>query len=496
MSPRQVPHDLDVEAGLLGVMILSPGARAQAYGMLVADDFYKPAHRLLFAAIGAVEHRGEAVDTTTVADQLRRDGLLGTVGGPAGLIELNAKAPAFDRASSYARIVVDDANLRRLIALGDEIAEIGYKGPEDVGAAVEHAQAMLAEVAARTQGRRRAITTTVSNVEAEQVDFLWAGRIPRGKVTVLDGDPGLGKSTVALDIAARVSTGSPMPECTERREPAGVVLLSAEDGIGDTIRPRLEAAGADCHRIVVLAGVLGVGGPPRLPSLPGDTSELGRVVAETGAALIVIDPLMAYLDRQVDSYRDQDVRGALHRLARLAETSGAAVLIIRHLNKSAGGSALYRGGGSIGIIGAARSGLLVGTDPEDERRRVLAVNKANLAEKLEALAYRLVPDDKWGCVRVCWEGPTGYRAEQLVGLHSDAEQEAAGALADACDLLQEVLGDGPRWVAHVRDEARAASVAWRTVVRAKAYLHVLSAKIGKPGDSEQGWQWYLPKDAK
>src|SRR5918997_427133 len=179
----------------------------------------------------------------------------------------------------------------------------------------------------------------LSEVEPEQVEWLWPGRLPLGKLAVLDGDPGLGKSALTLDLAARVSAGLELP-----------------DG------GRCGPAGADNERIVALT-MIGVGTrAERLVSLTQDLDAIEAAIGRVGAALVVIDPLMAFLTGKTDSHKDQDIRRGLAPLAALAERKGAAVLLVRHLNKSAGGNALYRGGGSIGIIGAARAGLVVAPD--------------------------------------------------------------------------------------------------------------------------------------
>src|SRR4029079_8173039 len=170
------------------------------------------------------------------------------------------------------------------------------------------------------------------------------------------GDPGLGKSSLTLDMAARISTGRPMPGALDaQRPPADVVLLSAEDGLADTVRPRLEAAGADLTRIFAMDAVpTGPGRPGRPPVFPDDVGWLHDLIVMKGVRFVIIDPLMAFLGLSVNAMNDQNVRRALFPLSRLAETTGAVILVVRHLNKNTQGSALYRGGGSIGIIGAAR----------------------------------------------------------------------------------------------------------------------------------------------
>src|SRR5215207_5203867 len=225
----------------------------------------------------------------------------------------------------------------------------------------------------------------LSDVEPEQVDWLWPGRIPKGKLTVLDGDPGLGKSAATLDLAARVSAGLNLPDDTPC-EAAGAVICSAEDGLADTIRPRLDAAGGDPSRVLSLATVTDEEGLERPISIPEDIPIIENAIGRVGAVLVIIDPLMAFFGADIDSYKDQNVRRALAALASLGERTGAAIVIVRHLNKSGGKTPIYRGGGSIGIIGAARSGMMVGEDPDDENRRVLAPAKSNLAAPAPSLS--------------------------------------------------------------------------------------------------------------
>jgi RecA-family ATPase len=289
-----------------------------------------------------------------------------------------------------------------------------------------------------------ATVVCLADVRPERVEWLWASRIPLGKVTVLDGDPGLGKSTITLDLGARVSTGRPMPGETAALPPAGVVLLSAEDGLADTIRPRLDAAGADVSRIVALTAVSGEDGD-RLPTLPQDLDRLEDTIQEHDAALVVVDVLMAYLSGDVNAHRDQDVRSVLARLAAMADRTRAAVIVLRHLNKATGGPAIYRGGGSIGISGAARSALVVGRDPDDESRLVLAVVKSNLAATAPSLAYRIV--DRSGVAAIDWEGASDLTASQLLVIHRPiARRSARGSLPPAplADVTNPPRGAGSR----------------------------------------------------
>ena len=335
----------------------------------------------------------------------------------------------------------------------------------------------------------------LSEVEPERVAWLWEGRIPLGKLTIVDGDPGLGKSTLGEgELAARVTSGSPWPDGTPC--PLGsVVMLTAEDGLADTIRPRLDAHGADAARVVCFEAVEYGPDEERPPSLALDVARIEAAVVREGALLVVIDVLMAFLGSRTDSYRDQDVRAALTPLVKMAERTGCAVICLRHLSKTGGANALYRGGGSIGIIGAARAGLLVARDPEDDERRILAVTKNNLAAPVPALAFRLVPDEEHGCARVAWDGQTSHTAAQLLE-HIDPDERSAGD--EAAAFLADLLAAGPAPAKKVKAAARDAGIADRTLDRAKKRTGVEAKREGFGADGV--WYWALtatepPKDA-
>jgi putative DNA primase/helicase len=324
-------------------------------------------------------------------------------------------------------------------------------------------------------------------VQREALSPLWDGRLYRGKLHGVEGDPGLGKSTAMLDIAARLSRGAAMPDGTPGIGPSGVVILGAEDGLADTVRPRLEAAGADLSRIVALTAIVDAGGE-RLPALPLDLGAIETAIREVDAVLVIVDPLMAFLDASVNSWRDQDVRRALAPAARLAERTGCAVVFIRHLNKSAGSHAMYRGGGSIGIVGAARVALLVAADPDDEERRVMATIKNNLAPHPPSLAFRLVGDEVIGAARVEWLGESGHRASALLAIPTDEGER--GALDEAVDILRTILSDGPVLAKDAEREAYAAGVKRRTLDRARKAAGVRAQRVGGLGRDGR-WQWSL-----
>jgi hypothetical protein len=324
----------------------------------------------------------------------------------------------------------------------------------------------------------------LSEVEAERVDWLWRGRIPKGKLTLIDGDPGLGKSALVVDFAARKSVGGQWPDGAPC-EVGGVVICSAEDGLADTIRPRLDAAGGDPEKVLALSTLM-QDGNERLISIPEDIPTIERGIERVNADAVFIDPLMAFLSGRHNAHKDQDVRRALAPLAGLAERTGAAVGVVRHLNKASGGNPLYRGGGSIGIVGAARSALLVAKHPEVDEQRVLAPLKSNLAQPASSLAFSLTEADN-GAVRVEWLGETTYTADALLSAPIDPEERSA--LGEAKDFLRDALKDAPRWSKAVKKEASEADISEITLKRAKRELGVRSEK-----EADGSRTWRLPED--
>lgn len=330
----------------------------------------------------------------------------------------------------------------------------------------------------------------LADVEPELVSWLWPGRLPRGKLVLLDGDPSIGKSTLGMDLAGRVSAGKEMPDGCVLDAAGDVVILSAEDGAADTIRPRLDAAGGDPERVHLLIDVLEHDDEGRArrraPLLPVDIDRIEALVRKTRADLALVDVLAAYLGK-TDSYRDSEVRGVLHPLAQMAERTGCVVLCLRHLTKNGGTNPLHRGQGSIAFTGAARVVLLAGADPEDDSRRILAVSKNNLAPIGDALAFRLVNAPEHGCARVAWEGTTTHRAVDLLSVRDDDIDTR-----DAADVLREVLADGPLRVKDALEKMAEAGFSKDQAKRAKSKAGVRSVKFGKPGDADSGWQWKLP----
>ncbi len=257
----------------------------------------------------------------------------------------------------------------------------------------------------------------LSEIAAQEVRWLWEKRIPLGKITILDGDPGMGKSLFAINIAARITTGQPMPDGAPGTQ-GSVILIAPEDGAGDTLRPRLEAAGGDPSRVLLLNLVEGLDEKKvkvndRPFSLSHDLEVLETEIKRTNAVLVVLDPLTAVLGRRLAASRDQDVREVFTPLAHLAERTNCAILIIRHLGKVTSPNALYRGAGSIGIIAAARTGLILAQHPYEENRRILATTKNNLSNTAPNLTYQVMENES-AIPYFQWLGENTYTLSTLL----------------------------------------------------------------------------------
>jgi hypothetical protein len=325
-----------------------------------------------------------------------------------------------------------------------------------------------------------------STIEMKEVRWLWDKRIPLGKLTIFDGDPDLGKSVVTVDIAARVSTGRDFPDGA-KCDPAPVIMCNVEDGADDTIVPRLDAHNADLDSVYLFSSVPsssnGKDSTKRLLDLPRDVEMLEELVKEKEAKLLIIDPVLTMLGGDV--YKDQEARKALTPVKDMAERTGGAVIGVRHLNKAVGLKAIQRGGGNMGLIGVARAGVFFAEHPDDNKMRVFAPHKSNLAQKQPSLTYRVVTGGAHKTALIEWVGVTEHDANTLAA-DSPIPHEK-GKLEEAQAFLQDELKDGPMWATQIYIDARKAGVAERTLLRAKDALHVKSSRIGN-----EGWQWALP----
>jgi RecA/RadA recombinase len=309
-----------------------------------------------------------------------------------------------------------------------------------------------------------------SSIIPRNVDWLWHPYIPYGRITIVLGDPGEGKTTFALNLAAKLSIGQEMPETLNSPSaPRNVIYQSAEDGLADTIKPRLVSAGANCSNIAFIDG----GEYP----LTLDDERLERAIIESGARLLVLDPLQAFVGANSDVHRANDMRPIFHKLAGIAERTGCAVVVIGHMNKASGSKGLYRGLGSIDIVAAARSVLLVGRLKDNPSIRVMAHVKSSLAPEGCSIAFELLSG---GGFR--WIGPYDITAEELLsGVPFNDENKSEQAQAMLCQLLEA----GPVPCTAIYTRFRGLGIGERTVDTAKRILNIKSMKRA------DGWYWSL-----
>ena len=338
---------------------------------------------------------------------------------------------------------------------------------------------------------------TLSTVQPEPVSWLWEPYIPRRKLTLVEGDPGTGKTWLMLQIAAAISQGYSLPG--QGGKPQGnqgsgqpVLYLTAEDGLADTLRPRLDAAGADCANVHALtgwqeqAGETVTTGSVTLADLP----VIKIAMAQFSPALVIIDPLQAYLGAKTDMYRANEVRPLLAALMLLAEQYDCAIVCVRHLAKTSQSRAIYRGLGSIDFTAAARSVLLVDDEPQAQReggdivepalsRRVLAHSKSSLAPKGPSLVFEL----RGG--KFYWSGQSAITANELAaGPQRTARRDAEVQKAEA--WLRTYLRGGSRPAKEGYEATAAMGIATRTLMRAKKAIGVQSKKAGEL------WYWHAP----
>ena len=347
---------------------------------------------------------------------------------------------------------------------------------------------------ASTQGTSKPIFASYSTIHAQPIEWLWEGRIAIGKLTMIVGDPGLGKSLITTGtIAATVSKGLAWPVDNVPPSPIGdIILLSAEDDAADTIKPRLEAAGADCTRVHTLQAIRETksdGSPSeRMFSLKRDVDALEQMLETLPECkVVIVDPISAYLD-DTDSHRNAAVRGLLAPLAALASKRRVAIIAVDHLNKNSGEkNSLYRAGGSLGFVAAARAVYIVSKDQDKPERRLVVPIKNNIAKENTGLAYSVVTGSNNAPI-IEWErDPVNITAsEVLATLESEEERTDTNW---AVMVLQHVLSGGPMTAPEVFKECKQAGLSEKQVRRAGKKLGITPKKIG----FSSGWMWELPK---
>lgn len=323
--------------------------------------------------------------------------------------------------------------------------------------------------------------------KSKQLKWLWPGRIPLGQITILEGDPGTAKSQLTCKLAYHVSTGTTWPD-GELCEKGDVVIGNAEDPEEEVIKPRLIAVGADEEHTFTISAAKD---DTQVFTIPDHVPAFEAAIIGRKLRLLVFDPLESFLSTSVDNYRNHHIRRALKSLELMAKRQQCAVVIVRHLIKDDTKKALYRGSGSIGIIGAARSGLSVGHDPTDKTRSIVVPTKANWSVMKPGIAYKIEPfeytNDDGELIstsRINWDGEVKVTADQLITV-VEPEAQASDVLAQC---LRDELSAGPKLSKEVIATMQKRGFARKAVFDTVKYINV---RISKNGDE---WQWELPTD--
>ena len=308
----------------------------------------------------------------------------------------------------------------------------------------------------------------MSEVDTQIVEWLWEPYIPFGKVTIVQGNPGEGKTTFALRLAAACTNRKPFPHMAAH-EPFNVIYQTAEDGLGDTIKPRLMEAEADLDRVLVI--------DESNQGLSLSDERIERAIRQTGARLIILDPIQAYVGEKTDMNKANEIRPMFRRLAEIAERTGCAVILIGHLNKATGGQSAYRGLGSIDFRAAARSVLLIGRVKREPNVRVIVHDKSSLAPEGKPIAFCLDPETGFS-----WIGEYDITADELL---SGAGGNTATKTEQAERLILDLLADGKELASEdIVKAAAEAGISERTVQNAKRNMG------GILGARRVGGQWY------
>lgn len=306
----------------------------------------------------------------------------------------------------------------------------------------------------------------LEDVEIQKINWLWYPYIPFGKITIIQGDPGDGKTTLALRLAALLTKGENLPEDDTERTPINIIYQTAEDGIADTVKPRLLDAGADCSKVKIIDET-------DCPLTMLD-KRIEKALFETGAKVLILDPIQSYVGTNINMNTANEVRSVMSSIGKLAEKYNCAILLIGHMNKTSAKSS-YRGLGSIDFQAAARSVLIVGRLKDNEEIRVVAHGKSSLAPEGDPIAFELnkATGFKW----------LGYYDISLDDLLSGIGNKSK--IQQAENLLLEVLGDSPKKQSFILNKATAIGISKRTLDEAKKNLDIKSVKEG------DYWYWKL-----
>ena len=304
----------------------------------------------------------------------------------------------------------------------------------------------------------------MQDIEVEDIEWLIYPFIPYGKITIIQGDPGEGKTTLVLQIIARLTKGEAIIN-EKAKQPINVIYQTAEDGLGDTIKPRLLSADADCSKVLVI--------DDKDTPLTMRDVRLEQAIVETKAKLVVLDPIQGFLGADVDMHRANKIRPVMKHIAELADKYKCAIILIGHMNKCSMGKSTYRGLGSIDFQAAARSVLIVGRIKDEPEIRVVCQTKSSLAPEAKSIAFRLSKENGFE-----WIGEYDVTADDLLSGTAKGTKKQA-----AIDFLEEFVLNGAKPQTEIIKLAKEKGISEKTVRNAKDELKIKSMRKNN--------QWYL-----
>ena len=306
---------------------------------------------------------------------------------------------------------------------------------------------------------------SMDRIQSQTVKWLWYPYIPLGKITIVQGDPGEGKTTFVLNLTAMLLQGKHFGDNQQTEIPLFIIYQTAEDGLADTVKPKLEEAGADCSKVLVIND--------SEKSLMMDDERLERALNQTGTKVLILEPIQAYLGQGVDMNRANEARDMTKKLGQIAERTGCAIILIGHMNKAGGSKAAYRGIGSIEFFAVARSVLLVARVADKPNIRVVAQIENNLAEEGSPIAFERCSDE------FRWIGEYDITVDELLCGYckanklQQAKQYVKGLYGTETDIASK----------EIEQKAKTMGISKRTLDMVKQELNITSKKIG------DSWYW-------
>jgi len=503
-SFRPPPHNLEAEQALLGAILVNNEAMDRVSSFLEPQHFFDPLHQQIFDTCSEFIAAGKLANPITFRTFFENaEPISSGLTVPQYLGTLAANATTIINMEDYGRTVYDLATRRALIVRCEDAMDVAYDSPVDapVKEQLDKLHDHIGNLLCSCGRDALHISRCLADIDAEPIRWLWPNRFALGKLALVAGAPGLGKSQLMCAMAAAVTTGGTWPDGTDA--PLGsVILVSCEDDAADTIRPRLEAAGADLSHVHLFDWALCRGETGVREQKHLDVKTHGPALKELidqveGVQLIIIDPITAYMGR-ADSHKTAEVRGALIPLPALAAETGTAIILVSHLNKNETNSAaMDRVVGSGAYVAVCRSAWLVASDPEDEakRRRILTPLKNNLGDDQTGFAFTIEGaqlSDGITTSNVVFDPiPLYVAADDLLRSAKQGASKAPSKCDRACQFLQQELADGPKLTKDVAKAAAEAGIAHDTIKRARGKLKIVAQKeMGKENGS---WILYLPE---